>query len=106
MPEGGRFCVPGSISAGRENARLTSLLLASRGSGMAKPVRRVDPEIGGTGWLRPGLDPPGAHAPRGWPSVGERQAFALPSTRGRRFDLVDLRRDGRALLLFVPYTGG
>jgi hypothetical protein len=33
-------------------------------------------------------------------------AFALPSTRGRRFDLVDLRRDGRALLLFVPYTGG
>ena len=40
-------------------------------------------------------------------AVGRRApAFALPSTRGRRFDLVDLRRDGRALLLFVPYTGG
>jgi hypothetical protein len=40
-------------------------------------------------------------------AVGARApGFALPSTRGRRFDLVDLRRDGRALLLFVPYTGG
>jgi hypothetical protein len=40
-------------------------------------------------------------------AVGARApGFALPSTRGRRFDLAELRRDGRALLLFVPYTGG
>jgi hypothetical protein len=45
--------------------------------------------------------------PRRRLTVGARApAFALPSTRGRWFDLAELRRAGRPLLLFVPYTGG
>jgi hypothetical protein len=41
------------------------------------------------------------------PTIGERApGFTLPSTRGSQVQLGDLRQAGRALLFFVPYTGG